>query len=69
MHLRQGLKTVHVACMRKMKIAYKILPQKPYGKRPPRGPSLRQENNMKISFTEIMLKGVDWIQMVQDRNW
>jgi hypothetical protein len=49
----------HVACIREMKNAYKILVGKPEGKRP-RGRHRRWwENNVRIDLREIGFEGVD----------
>jgi hypothetical protein len=38
------------------------------GKRPPRKPRRRRENNIKIDLTEIGWKDMGWIVLAQDRD-
>jgi hypothetical protein len=47
--------------------AYKILVEKPEGKRPLGIPRLRWKDNMKMDLTDIGYVGVDWVHMAQDR--
>jgi hypothetical protein len=58
-----------IACMREMRNAYKILVGKPEGKRPLRIPRHRWEDESRMDLTEIRLEGMDWIHLVQDRDW
>jgi hypothetical protein len=48
--------------------AYKILVGTPEGKRPPGRSRRRREDNIKIDLMEIVLEGVDWIHLAQDRD-
>jgi hypothetical protein len=41
---------------------------KPEGKRPLGRPRRRWKNNIKMDFREIGWGGVDWIDLVQDRD-
>jgi hypothetical protein len=47
---------------------YRILVGKPEGKRPPGRPTRRCVDNIKIHLREIGWDGMDWIDMVQDRD-
>jgi hypothetical protein len=48
--------------------AYRILVEKPEGKRPLGRPRCRWVDNIKIDLREIEWDGVDWIDMAQDRD-
>jgi hypothetical protein len=48
--------------------AYRILVGKSEGKRPLGRPRRRWVDNIKIDLREIELDGVDWIDLVQDRD-
>jgi hypothetical protein len=48
--------------------AYRILVGKPEGKRPLGRPRRRWVDNIKIDLREIGWDGVDWMDMVQDRD-
>jgi len=39
------------------------------GKRPIRRPRRRWEDNIKMGLQEVGYGGVDWIELVQDRDW
>jgi hypothetical protein len=41
---------------------------KPEGRRPLRRPRYRWEDNIKIDLTEMEWTGMDWINLVQDRD-
>jgi hypothetical protein len=58
----------HVARMREMRSSYRILVGKPEGKRPLGRPRCRWTDNMKMNLREIGWDGVDWIELVQDRD-
>jgi hypothetical protein len=47
---------------------YKVLVQKPEGKRPLGRPRRRWEDGIRMDLREIGLGGVDWIRLAQDRN-
>jgi hypothetical protein len=47
---------------------YRILVGKPEGKRPLRRPRRRWEDNNKMGLREIELGGMDWIDLIQDRD-
>jgi hypothetical protein len=46
---------------------YRLLVDKPEGKRPLGRPRHRWTDNIKMHLREIGLSGVDWIGLVQDR--
>jgi hypothetical protein len=50
------------------KNAYRILVEKPEGKRPLEGPRRRWIDNVKMDFREIGWGGMDWIHLAQDRD-
>jgi hypothetical protein len=52
-----------------MKDAYRVLVGKLEGKRPLRRPSRRWEDNIKMDLQEVEWRGMDWIDLVQDRDW
>jgi hypothetical protein len=51
-----------------MRTAYRILVEKPEGKRSLRKPGRRWEENIKIDLKEIVFEDVDWINLAQDRD-
>jgi hypothetical protein len=58
----------NVARMKEKKNAYKILVGKPEGKRPLGRPRRWYVNNIKMDLREIGWDGMDWIDLVEDRN-
>jgi hypothetical protein len=58
----------HVARIGEKRHAYRILVGKPEGKRPLGRPRRRWEDNIRIDFREIGWGGMDWIDLVQDRD-
>jgi hypothetical protein len=48
--------------------AYRILLGRPEGRRPLGRPRRRWEDNIKINLQEVGWKGVDWIDMTEDRD-
>jgi hypothetical protein len=40
-----------------------------YNKRPLGRPRCRRKENIKIDLSETELKGVDWVQLAQDRSY
>jgi hypothetical protein len=48
--------------------AYRILGEKPEGKRPIGKPRRRWVGNTKIDLREIGWDGIDWIDLAQDRD-
>jgi hypothetical protein len=58
----------HVARMREKRNAYRILVGKQQGKRPLGRPRGRWVDNIKIYLREREWDGLDWIDLVQDRD-
>jgi hypothetical protein len=54
--------------MGEKRIAYRMLMGKPEGKRPLGRQRRRWVDNIKIYLTEIGWDGMDWIDLVQDRD-
>jgi hypothetical protein len=54
--------------MEETRNAYRILFEKPEGKRPLGRPRHRWENNNKIDFRKMGLEDVDCIYLAQDRD-
>jgi hypothetical protein len=48
--------------------AYRILVEKPEGKRPLGRPRSRWEDNIRLDLREIEWGGMDWINLAQDRD-
>jgi hypothetical protein len=48
--------------------AYRILVGRPEGKRPLGRPRRRWEDNVKMDLQEVGWEGMDWIELVQDRD-
>jgi hypothetical protein len=59
---------VHVARMGAKNNAYRILLGKPEGDRPLGRQRLRWMDNIKIDIREIGWDGMDWINLVRDRD-
>jgi hypothetical protein len=47
---------------------YRMLAGKPEGKRPLESPRRRWVDNIKMEIAKIVLSGVDWVRMAQDRD-
>jgi len=47
---------------------YRGLVGKPEGKSPFGRPRRRWEDNIKVDFQEVGYRGMDWIELAQDRN-
>jgi hypothetical protein len=47
---------------------YRVFVGKPEGKRPLERPRRRWEDGIKMDFREIGWRGVEWIQLSQDRD-
>jgi hypothetical protein len=58
----------HVAGMGEKRNVYRILVGKPEKKRPLGRPRRRWVDNIKIDLREIGWDGMDWIDLVQDRD-
>jgi hypothetical protein len=50
------------------KNAYGILMGKPEGKRPPGRPRRRWEDNIRMDLRKVIWVGMDWIDLVQDKD-
>jgi hypothetical protein len=46
---------------------YRVLVERPEGKRPLERPRRRWEDNIKMDLREIGVDGANWIQLAQDR--
>ena len=47
---------------------YRVLVEKPEGKRPLGRPRHRWEDNIKMALKEVGCRGMDWIDLAQDRD-
>ena len=59
----------HVARMEEGSSAFKILTDKPTGKRPLGIPRRRWEDNIRMDLEEIGMNAVNWVDSAQDRNY
>jgi len=58
----------HRARMGEGRGVYRVLVEKPEGKRPLGRPRRRWENNIKMHLQEVGCGGMDWIELVKDRD-
>ena len=58
----------HVARILEGIIVYMDLVGKPAGRRPLGGPRRTWEDNIKMDLKEVWFGGMDWIELVQDRD-
>jgi hypothetical protein len=58
----------NVARMGETRNVYRILVEKPEGKRPLGRPRRRWVDNIKMNLREIGWDGVDWIELAQDKD-
>jgi hypothetical protein len=58
----------HVARMGEGRGVHSVLVGKPEGTRPLRRPRRRWEDNIKMDLQEVGCRGMDWIELAQDRN-
>jgi len=58
----------HVARRGERRGVYGVLVEKPEGKRPPRRPRLRWEDNIKMDLEEVGCGGMDWVELAEDRD-
>ena len=47
---------------------YRVLVEKPEGKRPLGGPSRKWKDNIKMDLQEVGCRGMEWIELAQDRE-
>jgi hypothetical protein len=47
---------------------YRVLVGKPEGKRPLGRPRRRWEDNIKMNLQEVGCRGMDWIELAEDRD-
>jgi hypothetical protein len=47
---------------------YKVCVGKPEEKRPVGRLGLRREDNIKINFQEVLIRGIDWFELAQDMD-
>jgi len=66
--LRRMRWTGHVACMREMRVVYRVLVGKPEGKSPFGIPRRRWEVNIEMDLQEVGRGGMDWIELTEDRE-
>ena len=59
----------HVARMEEGRSAFKILTDKPTGKRPLGRPRRRWEDNIRIDLAEIGINAANWVDSAQDRDY
>ena len=57
-----------MARMRERRDVYRVLVEKPKGKRPLGRHRRRWENNIKMDLQEMGRGGMDWIELAQDRD-
>jgi hypothetical protein len=58
---------IHVARMGEGRGVYRVLVERPEGKRPLGRPRRRWEDNIKLDLKVIGIDGANWIQLAQDR--
>jgi hypothetical protein len=59
----------HVPCIGDSRGVNRVLVGKPEGNRPPGRPRCRWEDNIEMDHQEVGGGEMDWIELVQDRDW
>ena len=59
----------HVARMEEIKSAFRILTDKPTGKRPLGSPKCRWEDNIRMGLKVIGINAGNWVDSPQDRDY
>jgi hypothetical protein len=59
----------HVAYVGEERKVYKVLVEKPEGKRSLGRPRRRLEDGIRMDYREIGWGSVEWMQLPQDRGW
>jgi hypothetical protein len=54
--------------MGERRVVYRVLVEKPEGKKPLERPRRRWEDNIKMDLQELECGGMDWIGLAQDRD-
>ena len=57
-----------MARIREERGVYRVLVRKPERKRPLRKPRRRWEDNIKMGLQKVGCRGMDWIELAQDRD-
>jgi hypothetical protein len=65
---RRKIWTVNVACMWERRGVYRVLKETPEEKRPLRSPRRRWEDSIQMDLQEVGCRGMDWIDLAQDRD-
>ena len=58
----------HIACMGEGRGVYRVLVEKPEGRRTLGRPRHRWEDNIKMDLKEVRCEDMDWIEVAQDRD-
>ena len=67
-HIEKNELAGHVARMGERRGIYRIWVGKPKGKRPLGRPRHRWEDNIKMDLQEVECRGMDWIELAEDRD-
>jgi hypothetical protein len=59
----------HAARMGERRCIYRVVAENPKGKRPLGRPRRRWEDNIKMDLQEVGYRGMEWIELAQDRDW